>query len=98
MPGFVVTTLTEGAAPDSFQSSRVLADETVRQLKVLSDDVARATIADDVVLTSLDVAGIRVNLGTFSSPEDAAAFRDPAWSDDVARALYKAIGERFGTQ
>lgn len=96
--GFTVVTLTEGAAPDSFQSSRALADETARQLRVLSDSVTRSTVGDDEVLVAVDSAGIRVGLGSLSSPEDVTGFRDPAWSDDVARAIYRALGERFGTQ
>lgn len=96
--GFTIVTLTEGAAPDSFQSSRALADETARQLRVLSDSVTRSTVGDDEVLVAVDSAGIRVGLGSLSSPDDVAGFRDPAWSDDVARAIYRALGERFGTQ
>jgi len=95
--GFSVTTLTEALAPDSYQTSRALADEIARQLGTITD-VTRATIAEDPVLTATTSAGVRVRLGSYASPDDVSAFSDPGHSDDVARAIYRALGERFGSQ
>lgn len=96
--GFRLDLLSQEVNADTFQSSRALADEMVRQMQLLSDSIGRADIQQDPVLESSPSAGVRVQLGVFEDAEDAAAFRDPAWSDDVARALYRGLGERFGSQ
>lgn len=53
------------------------------------------TLGSDPVAAATSAPAIRVRLGAFESREDAAAFRDPSWSDTVARAIYRSLGERF---
>jgi beta-lactam-binding protein with PASTA domain len=52
----------------------------------------------DPVLGSLLSPWVRVRLGTFEDSADASSFKDPRWADQVARALYKALGEVYGTK
>lgn len=96
--GLAVTTLTENVAPSTFQASRLLADEVASQLREDGTEVRRSTLGADTVLQAADAPGIRVHLGVYSDPEDAVMFSDPAWADTVARAVYRGIGERLGSQ
>jgi len=95
--GFAVTSLAEALAPTTFQTSRALADEIARQLGTIGE-VTRGTTTEDVVLQAVPSAGVRVQLGSYASPDDVSAFSDPARSDELARAIYRALGERFGSQ
>ncbi len=97
-PGFSVTTLAENVAPSTFQASRLLADEVATKLREDGSSVRRSTLGADPVLQAADAPGIRVRLGAYSDPEDAVMFSDPAWADTIARAIYRALGERMGSQ
>ncbi len=96
--GIRVITLSDAAAGAAAQSSAQLADEIVAQLAEGGTTSKRATSGSDLVLQAFPAPGIRVVLGLDSNAEDVTLFRDPAWSDAMARALYRGIGERFGSQ
>lgn len=96
--GLEVTTLAENVAPSTFQASRLLADEVATRLREDGSEVRRSTLEDDLVLQAADAPGIRVHLGAYSDAEDSVMFSDPAWADGVARAIYRALGERLGSQ
>lgn len=56
----------------------------------------RSTVPTDPVLAGTGAPFSRVNLGSFTSREDAARFSDPAWADRVARAIYRALAITYG--
>ena len=56
----------------------------------------RSQVTTDPVLGATRAPWARVTLGSFGSAEDVSQFRDPAWADGVARALYKAIAQLYG--
>ena len=56
----------------------------------------RSGASTDTVLGQVKSPWARVQLGSYSSKEDVAAFTDPAWEDSAARGLYRAIGEQYG--
>ena len=78
--------------------SRRLSDEVIRFLGEDERPVLRSTVAIDPLLEAVAAPSVRVRIGSYGVPEDAAAFRDPSWSDTVARSLYRALGERFSGQ
>lgn len=50
-----------------------------------------APVADNV-LAAFPGAGVRVIIGDSTSEADRALFADPAWADQVARAIYRGVG------
>ncbi|MDF1541769.1 MAG: PASTA domain-containing protein [Anaerosomatales bacterium] len=77
------------------EASARFADALIELLAEQHDGVTRATLGSDPVAAATTAPVVRVRLGSLDSREDAAAFRDPGWSDSIARAIYRAIGERF---
>jgi len=96
--GMAVLTQTEAAAGDTYKTSAALGDELQAALKTAGYSVTRSEINRDAVLSATQAAGARVKLGSTTSDEDLALFRDPAWADAVARAIYQGLGERFGSR
>lgn len=96
--GMGIVTLAAAANPSAFAASTSLAEELAAQLSSAGTAVARTIAPRDAVLEAGRTVGARVRLGSASDQEDAAAFRDPSWSDSVARGIYRALGERFGTR
>lgn len=94
--GVRITTLSEGAAGAYAEPSDALANEMVKQLAEGGTVAKRTSTGSDLILQAFAAPGVRVALGAQSSPDDLTLFRDPAWSDAIARALYRGIGERFG--
>ncbi len=99
-PGLAVLTLsTPGKPLPSAAASNALADEIANQLAKAGKSAAKDTIASDEILSSApNSPGVRVRLGSAASKSDASDFADPIWFDTVARAVYKAIGERLGAK
>ncbi|MBA4370590.1 MAG: hypothetical protein C0418_03305 [Coriobacteriaceae bacterium] len=105
--GLSVETLAKGAAvlvPPStperasiFVASSDLARSTMDALTAARVSASQGVAVDDPILTVFLVPGIRIRLGSTASETDAAAFKDPAWADSVARAIYRALGEEFGS-
>jgi len=77
------------------QSSDRLADSLVKLLAEQQTGATRSALGSDPVVAATSAPSVRVRLGALSSREDVAAFRDPAWSDTVARAIYRALGEQY---
>jgi N-acetylmuramoyl-L-alanine amidase len=96
--GMSVGTLTEALAGAEYAGSTALADELQMKLDDAGYPSSRTTLPSDPVLQTANSAGLRHNLGSLAEESDAAAFRDPAWADAIARAIYQALGERFGSQ
>lgn len=95
--GLTVTTPKSGSAPVVATSAR-LASEIASALAADSGvkTPKRSQVATDTVLGRTNAPWARVTLGSFGSADDVARFRDPAWADTVARALYKAIARLYG--
>lgn len=88
----------EGSLPDpQVQASEDLADVLVRVLTEQQGPVTRAFLGSDPVVAATSAPALRVRLGALASREDIAAFRDPTWSDSVARSIYRALGEQYAT-
>ena len=98
--GLAVLTLsaTPSALPSS-QASKALAEAIAAQLKAAGKPAPFETIATDEVLSAVpNSPGVRVRLGSSASKADTALFTDPAWFDQIARAIYRGIGDRLGAQ
>jgi len=54
-------------------------------------------VTDDPVLAGFHGTGVRLRLGDTTDTGDTARFRDPAWADEVARGIYRAIGDTYGS-
>lgn len=98
--GLAVITLSDTpAAPPSAQASKALADAIIEQLKVAGKTAPHDTVATDPVLGAVPTApGVRVRLGSSASKADTTLFTDPTWFDQIARAIYRGIGERLGAK
>jgi len=95
--GLKVAVPKSGSAPVVATSAR-LASEISSALAADSGVKApkRSQVATDTVLGRTGAPWARVTLGSFGSADDVARFRDPAWADTIARALYKAIARLYG--
>ncbi|MDZ4178306.1 MAG: hypothetical protein U1E29_03585, partial [Coriobacteriia bacterium] len=54
--------------------------------------VLEPSVTNDAVLGAFAGPGVRVVVGSTSADSDRARFADPAWSDQVARAIYRGVG------
>ncbi len=77
------------------QASSQLADVLGRLLTEQQSGVTRSVLGSDPVVAATSAPSLRIRLGALASREDVAAFRDPTWSDTVARAIYRALGEQY---
>lgn len=80
-----------------YVASSDLARSTIDALTGAHVSVSQGVAVDDPVISVFLVPGVRVRLGSTSKETDVASFRDPAWSDSVARAIYRALGEESGS-
>ena len=83
---------------DRYLTSVTLARSIKSQLESLGDVVASAVPQEDTVLEVVPAPGARVFLGSVDHAPDADAFADPAWSDRMARALYRSLVEVFAPE
>ncbi len=95
--GFVVMT-PKGLEPRRAVATRNLSKALSKALTIRAKAPRTATVAPDPIVRATKAPAARVSLGSLSNREDAAAFRDPAWADQVARALYRALGETYGSR
>lgn len=91
------------AVPSGLAAFRQLGTETfarsmLEALAVRGRIPAEAILPPDPLLTSTSAPLVRVSLGSLADRVDAASFRDPAWADALARAIYGAIGETYGSR
>jgi hypothetical protein len=70
--------------------NKTLADLTEGGLKALAGPPAT-----DPVFQAANAPGIRVHLGSQTDKTDARNFTDNNWTDLVARAIYRGLGETF---
>lgn len=86
----------EGVQPDAQVTASVeLADALLGNLAELDQSVTEGVLGSDPVVAATSAPAVRIRLGALASREDVAAFRDPSWSDTIARAIYRALGTEF---
>ena len=96
--GMVILTPTRAGGSTAYQASVLLADTLSARLQEAGATSTRESSTDDTVLRAVTSPAARLRLGSMGDAQDAASFRDPAWSDAIARAIYRSLGERFGAQ
>lgn len=72
--------------------SRVYALAITRAASLPTLVVGEPAQVSDNVLGAFPGAGVRVIIGDSSNEADRALFSDPAWADQVARAIYRGVG------
>lgn len=95
--GFALAT-PSGLAPARRIATGRLEKSLSRSLTVRGKAPRETTFAPDALVKATQAPLARVSLGSISSRDDAASFRDPAWADQVARAIYSALGGSYGTR
>lgn len=98
--GLAVLTLGDSPqAQPSAQASVALAESVATELKAAGRPVARDVVLNDAVLaTAPNSPGVRIRLGSLATETDTELFTDPAWFDQIARAIYRGLGERLGAK
>jgi len=81
--------------PQAIASGKLSA-RIVSSLAIENITATRSGAATDTVLGDVKSPWARIQLGSYTSRTDVAAFTDPAWEDSMARGLYRAIGEQYG--
>lgn len=94
--GLALAASTDPAGDPILPSALTFIDELSSQLRATNLTVSKRAAIKDPVLGPTGAPSARVSVGSTASDQDVSGFRDPAWRDTVARALYRAIGERFG--
>lgn len=70
--------------------------KTQEKLGLAAPPASTATVSADPVLSSFSGPWLRVVLGSPIQRTDKTSFSDPRWADQVARAIYGALGEVYG--
>jgi len=94
VPG-ITPIVVKTADTDLAQSSESLAAMFMTSVRTADRPVNAFLTRPDDVLGKVLAPSVRILLGDAALPEDALRLADPAWSDAVARALYRALGETF---
>jgi N-acetylmuramoyl-L-alanine amidase len=95
-PGGIVL-FSPGVGATTAESAKV-ATAVSTELAATTLQSRQATSSVDPVFKSVRAPWVRVILGSVDSREDAGNFRDPRWSDTIARDIYRAIGAGFAVK
>lgn len=95
-PGLLVTTVQSGDASQTTSASK-LAGTITEALRAPGQIVQTPAVSASAILAASKVPGVRLVLGNSRDQADMTRFADPAWADTVARAVYRALGDVFGT-
>lgn len=79
-------------------ASKALAGQISSALGTRAFNAPASQIVPDVVLQSARGSAVKVRLGSFSAPADAANFQNGNWADAVAQSLYRAFGVAYGAK
>lgn len=90
-PGLVVRHLPSDQGDRGIESLRY-ARAITRSATLPGLVVQEPTQAIDTVLLAFPRVGVRVLVGDMNAPDDQQRFADPAWADQVARAIYRGVG------
>ena len=94
-PSGVIVFSPVATLPQTLASGKLSA-KIVSALQLENITAKRSGAATDTVLGEIKAPWARIQLGSYSSKVDVAAFTDPSWEDSAARGLYRAIGEQYG--
>jgi hypothetical protein len=83
---------------DRYLTSVTLARSIKSRLENLGENVASAVPQEDTVLEVVPAPGSRLFVGSLAHGPDADSFADPAWSDRMARAIYRSLVEVFAPE
>lgn len=97
--GLVVMSLpATGTTQPFYLVSASLAAALTDAIRAAGRPVTTSVAAADLILTGTGVPAVRLRLGSLGAPDDKLMFTDPQWADDVARAVYRAIGSVYGSK
>ena len=82
--------------PARGEASVLLAEAITRAARIPGLTVNEPKASTEAVLVGFPDVGVRVILADAEAAADAARITDPEWADEVARAIYRGIGTRFG--
>jgi len=94
-PGMAVLRPSNGE-PTKIAESTQLQSLLVKKLAEAGYPARASAQAKDPVLDATGAASVRLVLGSATSKDDVAAFRNPKWADAVSRAVYVTLGEKYG--
>jgi hypothetical protein len=77
-------------------ATAILRAKLAARLQAVAPPATAGTATADPVLSSFRGPWFRITLGSFNQRLDESAFADPRWADEVARAMYSALGEVYG--
>ncbi|MBN1192477.1 MAG: PASTA domain-containing protein [Coriobacteriia bacterium] len=97
-PGIKVGHLPQEDGSARAESSALYATSITRAANLPGLIVSEPAVTNDPVLAAFPGTGIRVVVGDSAADTDRARFTDPAWADQVARAIYRGIGTAFTAQ
>lgn len=75
----------------------LLAQSMTEALRAAGQEVQVPGVAQNAILAAAKAPGVRIVLGNSKVPADVSRFADPAWADNVARGIYRALGDMYGT-
>lgn len=84
--------------PDALQRSQLLASSIASQLAGIAPPVTSSTSSTETVLQASRLPWARIVLGSATAREDQTRFADPSWADQMARAIYTALGQLYGVR
>ncbi|NTU70330.1 MAG: PASTA domain-containing protein [Coriobacteriia bacterium] len=97
-PGMALAYPNSTVAPTIATASQNLSSQITSALAGQGMTSRQAAGNSDVVLSVTGSPYTRLTLGSTASREDLASFKDPAWADKVARAVYQGIASVFGVR
>lgn len=84
--------------PDALQRATLLASSITSQLAAVAPPVSSSKSSTETVLQASRLPWARVVLGSTSARADVNRFADPVWADQMARAIYNALGRLYGVR
>jgi hypothetical protein len=97
--GLIVVSLpATGTTQPYYLASASLATALTDAIRAAGKPVTTSIATSDLLLTGTGVPAVRLRLGSLGSTDDKLSFTDPQWADDVARAVYRAIGSVYGSK
>lgn len=92
----VQTMVATSTASAGAAANRTLAAALLSAMRANYSTTSTATLAADTVLQGYGAPAARIRLGSSISQADKISFSDPAWADNVARDVYRALAATYG--
>jgi N-acetylmuramoyl-L-alanine amidase len=93
VPGLTVLRPSGGASGAAADRSLLLAQTITRAARLPALLVNEPGASTDTVLTGFPASGVRVVVCDLATEADRVRANDPEWADQVARAIYRGIGD-----